>query len=85
MFYASIGDPLVATGVFAQPTRHEIEWIDRLTVHQLVQRIGTTSSHRLLDERTRSDVARALTSALGGRDTTLTVGYRTIVLIAERR
>ncbi len=87
-FQAQIGDPLVATGAFAPLVRHEVTWIDELPVVDVVRRISTHSSHRLLSPELQQTVARELTAALatrcGGETARWSLQYRTVVLSTRR-
>jgi hypothetical protein len=81
----TIADGFAATGAFGAVERHEFDWVDRVTVATVVQRLSTHSSHRLLSSDVGAAVRAALLHELGNADDVIDLVYITRVLTATRQ
>ena len=80
-----VTEALVATGAFGGITIDDVDWTDHVSVDDVVQRLASHSSHRLLDAPTSTAIDAALRTELGGPDAMLDLAYGTEVLVAQRR
>lgn len=83
-FAARIDAGLAATEAFTTMTVEHIDWVDRVDGATFVERLGSHSSHRLLDDGLRRAIHEQLLEAVG-ETTRLDLAYRTEVFICERR
>lgn len=79
-----VTEALVSTGAFDGITIDDIDWVDRVSVDDLVRRLASHSSHRLLDASTSTLIDDALRTELGGADAVLDLAYGTEVMVAHR-
>ena len=64
--------------------RHDIGWVDELPVGKLVDRLSTSSGHRLLDAPVAARVHDMLRGELGNPNHVVALNYTTMVLTACR-
>ncbi len=83
-FRRTIADGLAATKRFEPMETERVEWIDRVETGRFVDRLGSHSANRLLDETDRRRVRDALIEALGEQDE-LEVRYSTELFTAATR
>ena len=74
-----------ATDGFGPLERHEISWVDRLSVAKFVARLSTHSLHRLLEQTQAEQLHEAVVAELGSPSTMLELSYTTSVLTTRRR
>lgn len=72
------------TDAFGPIEVREVDWIDHLTVAEVVQRLASHSAHRLLDPKVSQAIERALSDELGS-DRSLALLYTTRVFSSRRR